>query len=221
MAEAEQEEFDKVHKVYDEIATHFSQTRYKPWPIVKEYLTSLAPGSVGIDVGCGNGKYVDVNPDVFIVATDRSAKLVKLAEKEKDVKRTRYADVGIADGIESAYARERFDFAISIAVVHHFSTPERRIGAVRSILSALSNTGTALVYVWALEQERSKRGWKEGDDQDVLVPWVLAGSNMVYQRYYHLYKQGEIESDVESAGGIVIKGGYERDNWWVIIKRVI
>jgi tRNA (uracil-5-)-methyltransferase TRM9 len=77
-----------VHEVYQQIAQHFSATRYKvclsdcmqqhlklivsqPWPIVERFLQDLAPGSVGLDVGCGNGKNLMVNRDVFIVASDR------------------------------------------------------------------------------------------------------------------------------------------------------
>lgn len=38
--------------------------------------------------------------------------------------------------------------------------------------------GEALIFVWALEQKNSRRGWDEGHEQDVLVPWVLkANSN--------------------------------------------
>ena len=32
-----------------------------------------------------------------------------------------------------------------------------------------------MVYVWALEQEGSRRGWGEGGEQDVMVPWVMKG----------------------------------------------
>ena len=31
-------EEEHVHTVYDLIASHFSATRYKPWPIVDNYL---------------------------------------------------------------------------------------------------------------------------------------------------------------------------------------
>lgn len=31
-------ESENVHKVYNEIAEHFSNTRYKPWPVVDDYL---------------------------------------------------------------------------------------------------------------------------------------------------------------------------------------
>jgi tRNA (uracil-5-)-methyltransferase TRM9 len=37
-----------------------------------------------------------------------------------------------------------------------------------------------------------------------------------FLRYYHLYRKGELESDIEQAGGNVIESGYEKDNWWAI-----
>ncbi|KAK1988299.1 hypothetical protein LZ30DRAFT_565736, partial [Colletotrichum cereale] len=68
-----------VHTVYEAIAPHFSSTRYKPWPLVASFLLSLPPGSVGLDAGCGNGKYIGVNPALYIIASDRSANLISLA----------------------------------------------------------------------------------------------------------------------------------------------
>lgn len=84
-----------------------------------------------------------------------------------------------------------------------------------------------MIFVWALEQRTSRRGWDQGDDQDVLVPWVLksdpktdpAQTPQTYQRYYHLYREGEIQNDAIAAGGHVVNSGYDRDNWWVIIER--
>jgi tRNA (uracil-5-)-methyltransferase TRM9 len=43
--------------------------------VVDEFLQGLPAGSVGLDVGCGNGKYLTVNKDVFIVASDRYVNL--------------------------------------------------------------------------------------------------------------------------------------------------
>ncbi len=40
-----------VYDVYDKIATHFSHTRYKPWPKVQEYLENLNQYSLNADVG--------------------------------------------------------------------------------------------------------------------------------------------------------------------------
>ena len=61
-------EEEYVHRVYDAIAPHFSGTRHSPWPRVCNFLSSLVPGAVLADVGCGNGKYLGVNPEVVAVS---------------------------------------------------------------------------------------------------------------------------------------------------------
>lgn len=60
-------ELENVHKVYDEIANHFSETRHSPWPQVNEFIQQFDQGSVLVDVGCGNGKYLPSNPEIFEV----------------------------------------------------------------------------------------------------------------------------------------------------------
>jgi tRNA (uracil-5-)-methyltransferase TRM9 len=39
--------------------------------VVDEFLRNLPAGSAGLDIGCGNGKYLAVNKDIFIIASDR------------------------------------------------------------------------------------------------------------------------------------------------------
>ncbi|RHZ55664.1 tRNA (carboxymethyluridine(34)-5-O)-methyltransferase [Aspergillus thermomutatus] len=221
-------EAKNVHEVYQQIAEHFSSTRYKPWPIVERFLKGLAPGSIGLDVGCGNGKYLSVNKDVFIVASDRSENLARIAMKHQP-----HSTI-VADILNLPHPDSLFDFAISIAVVHHLSTPERRTQAIREIFRTLkpasdnSSGGRVLLYVWALEQKSSRRGWDKGDKQDVMVPWVLKskpakggpdGEPKTFHRYYHLYEATELERDIERAGGRVLDAGYEKDNWWAIATR--
>ncbi|KAJ6072504.1 hypothetical protein PENARI_c002G10698 [Penicillium arizonense] len=206
-----------VHEVYQQIAQHFSATRYKPWPIVEQFLQGLAPGSVGLDVGCGNGKNLMVNRDVFIVASDRSENLARIALQHQP-----HSTV-VADILDLPHRDASFDFAISIAVVHHLSTPARRIQAVAEILrtvkvgSKTHEGGKILIYAWALEQKNSRRGWDKGDEQDRMVPWVRKGDQpQTFHRYYHLYEEGELERDIDNAGGRVLEAGYEKDNWWAI-----
>jgi tRNA (uracil-5-)-methyltransferase TRM9 len=163
------QEQDYVHNIYNEIASHFSQTRYKPWPIVEKFLLDQDKYSIGIDVGCGNGKYLVVNKDIFIIGSDRSSGLIECAQQNSN----NDFNLAVADGMNLPHGDNTFDFAISIAVIHHFSTPERRVGAIAHILSKLKSGGKFLVYCWALEQENSRRGYKEGDEQDILIPWVL------------------------------------------------
>lgn len=219
-----------VHEVYEAIAPHFSATRHKPWPFVSSFLASQPPGSVGLDVGCGNGKNMGVNHDVVMLGCDRSAALVTLAkdswccsgrltrgqqhhqqnqqqpapsQDKQEVKDTGTgtatataahgpviagADVAVADGLVLPFREGSADFVICIAVIHHLSTKARRIDAIRQLLRCIRRRtdpvekhqeqeqeqgGQVLVYVWALEQSNSRRGWDEGGEQDLLVPWVM------------------------------------------------
>ncbi|KAH6656743.1 S-adenosyl-L-methionine-dependent methyltransferase [Truncatella angustata] len=224
---AESYEQEHVHSVYETIAPHFSATRYKPWPVIASFLESLAPGSVGVDVGCGNGKYLAVNPKVHIIGSDRSANLVRIA---RDHGGDRKCDVAVADGLSLPFPEGKADFAICVAVLHHMSTRQRRQDGVKALLDCVRpGSGKILVYVWALEQANSRRGWDEGAAQDQMVPWVFKSKtkpaeggdgDTTYLRYYHLYRKGELEEDVVAAGGKVIDSGYDKDNWWAISSRV-
>ena len=235
------QEDEFVHEVYNDIASHFSLTRYRPWPLVESFLVSRKSYSIGIDVGCGNGRYLGVNDKLFIIGTDRSDKLINCA---KELSGNQY-DVGVADGLHLPHQDNTFDFAISIAVIHHFATQERRILAIKHILSKVRVGGEALIYCWALEQESSRRGYKLGECQDKLIPWVLKGGNVkkhlhsqstyteklssreenkdldTKYRYYHLYKKGELVNNALQTGiCVLISEGYEKDNWWVIVRRI-
>lgn len=152
-----------VHRVYDSIASHFSSTRHSPWPRVCQFLNSLSAGSVLADVGCGNGKYLGVNPDVIAVGCDRSSALVQIC-----------ADRGfqafVSDALRVPLRAASCDACISIAVIHHFSTQDRRLAAVREMVRLLKPGGRALIYVWAFEQEYNKQRSKYLKNQNKEPP---------------------------------------------------
>ncbi|KAG0341606.1 tRNA methyltransferase, has a role in tRNA modification [Podila horticola] len=160
----EQKEQQYVHSVYQVIAPHFSATRYKPWPVVEEFLTTMPAGFIGADIGCGNGKYIGVNPKLFMVGSDRSSNLISICGE-------RGHEAMVADGLTLPYRSGFFDFAISIAVIHHFISPERRVAAIEEILRVVRLQGRVLIFVWALEQT-GKRDFDK-DVQDVFVPWAM------------------------------------------------
>lgn len=245
-----------VHGVYEAIASHFSATRHKPWPFVSSFLASRPPGSVGLDIGCGNGKNMAVNQDVVMLGCDRSAALVALARDSMCTTRYRKqqqqqqqqgdgklpdseagpappggiiagADAVTADSLFLPFREASADFVICIAVIHHLSTRERRVDAIRQLLRCVrrgerrgtpagvtpqphdvhdaagaaigaadvqgssSSSGQVLVYVWALEQSSSRRGWAEGGEQDLLVPWVMKAPQQKKARVKGQKKQGQ------------------------------
>ncbi|WVQ95287.1 hypothetical protein IAU59_002382 [Kwoniella sp. CBS 9459] len=148
-----------VHAVYEAIAPHFSQTRHKPWPLISSFLRSLPPNAIGIDSGAGNGKYLPVSREAGaeMIALDRSSGLLSIAKDENRGECVR-GDLGF-----SGWRKGVFDFAISVAAIHHLSTPERRLHSVQTLirplaLNKISPYSRFMIYVWAYEQgELSKR----------------------------------------------------------------
>ncbi|KAK4690081.1 hypothetical protein P7C73_g60, partial [Tremellales sp. Uapishka_1] len=224
------EEEANVHQVYEKIAPHFSLTRFKPWPLIESFLQSQPPNSLGLDSGAGNGKYlpVAIASGSRMIALDRSEGLLGVARTQGDVAggsecvRGDLCHLGWRDGV--------FDFAISIAAIHHLSTPDRRRLSVQALFAPLVHSAKPpysrfFIYVWAYEQSSSSRR-KMGATadqpspaeeqepntkiQDVLVPWVtgynpkkgevLESPPEVLHRYYHLFVEGELRALVEQAG---------------------
>ncbi|PVU85785.1 hypothetical protein BB560_006910 [Smittium megazygosporum] len=170
----ETKEEQYVHQIYDEISTHFSNTRYKPWPVVEDFINSLEVGSIGADVGCGNGKYMGLRKgEIYFSGSDYSGGLLEIAT-------SRGHDCMISDCLYLPYRSSLLDFAISIAVIHHLSSYERRRKAILELERIIKPGGKILVFVWALEQS-SKRNF-DPNLQDVLVPWVMKNNQKKSQK---------------------------------------
>uniref|UniRef100_A0A4W4FIU1 tRNA (carboxymethyluridine(34)-5-O)-methyltransferase n=1 Tax=Electrophorus electricus TaxID=8005 RepID=A0A4W4FIU1_ELEEL len=135
-----------VHHVYEEISTHFSSTRHSPWPRVREFLLSIPHAALLADIGCGNGKYLGINPQVISVGCDRSVNLASICTE-------RGYQAFVCDALSVPLRSTSFDACLSIAVIHHFSTQERRLAAIKELVRLLNVGGRALIYVWAMEQD--------------------------------------------------------------------
>uniref|UniRef100_A0A674NJL8 tRNA (carboxymethyluridine(34)-5-O)-methyltransferase n=1 Tax=Takifugu rubripes TaxID=31033 RepID=A0A674NJL8_TAKRU len=212
-ADAAHLEKEYVHRVYNSIAPHFSSTRHSPWPRVCHFLSSLPPGSMVADVGCGNGKYLSVNPEV-IVGCDRSSALIQICAE-------RGFQVFVSDALMLPLHSASFDACISIAVIHHFSTQERRLAAVRELVRLLKPGGQALIYVWAYEQEYNKQRSKYLKEQkNIQCVSKLRSSVTVFHRYYHLFQQGELEHLCGQITGVKVESSYhDQGNWCVLVEK--
>ncbi|KAF9608197.1 hypothetical protein IFM89_007819 [Coptis chinensis] len=158
-----------VHHVYDAIAPHFSSTRFAKWPKVSTFLNSLPEGSLVLDAGCGNGKYLGLNPDCFYVGCDISPSLINICAG-------RGHEVLVADAVILPYRTAFGDAAISIAVLHHLSTESRRRKAIQELIRVVRKGGLVLITVWAVEQEDSALVTKWTPLTHKLEEWVGPGS---------------------------------------------
>ncbi|XP_062564046.1 alkylated DNA repair protein alkB homolog 8 [Armigeres subalbatus] len=147
---AAQLELENVHRVYNEIAKHFSETRHSPWPRIASFLESLRPGSVLLDIGCGNGKYLGLNTNVIGLGCDRSDGLLKVCTE-------RGFNVVQCDCLALPFKSGCADACICIAVIHHLASLERRKQAIEEMCRVLRAGGRALIYVWAKNQEANAK----------------------------------------------------------------
>lgn len=212
------EEYEKkyVHKVYNQIASHFSVTRYRPWPQVESFLKSLSADSIMIDVGCGNGKNLGISPGTNI-GCDICPELLEIAKE-------RGHNVIECDALNLSFDNEIADVVISIAVIHHFVNPERRIKAIQEMLRILKPGGQMLIYVWAKGEENNNDffvGWSNNKKiNQKNVNDTNDEDEEKLNRYYHFFEERELEELCLQAGECMIEKSYfDKENWAVVVRK--
>ena len=202
------------------------------------------------------------------IGCDFSSELVRIAALEQ------HLDAQVADVMALPYRSGQFDAALSIAVLHHVSTPERRQLLVTETLRVLRPGGRALFYAWAAEQAEGGRSGHEFEAPDVFVAFHsrLTGPKqpkragpkasalgmpsptatdvggaassadqqsdavaaleamggifdeskraVVFQRYCHVYREGELRALILEAGGATILDEYyDTGNWCAVVQK--
>ena len=61
-----------------------------------------------------------------------------------------------ADNLHIPYRDGCFDAVVSVGVIHHFCSHERRVSAVSELSRILAPGGKVMLYVWAYEQKQRK-----------------------------------------------------------------
>lgn len=194
---------------YDEIAESFHKTRHALWPGVVKFLTSIPKGSHILDVGCGNGKYLDVRAhDCVIHACDKSINLVHVARKNHA-----HAHIIEADGLRLPFKDGSYDAVISVAVVHHLS-PQDRVKFMNELKRVLKPGGMLLVTVWAVSAVQQQ--WIPLENKhDYLVPWQSK-----LNRYYHVFSEEEARDlAADAMDSKHVQVNFERDNWYVVVSQ--
>ena len=126
-------ELENVHKVYDEIANHFSETRHSPWPNVEKFVCSFELGQIIVDIGCGNGKYLLLNPSTFKVIFTKFVFIFYLilfilqigcdrSQGLLNVCRDRNLNAFKCDCLNVPVKSNSVDGCMSIAVIHHLAS---------------------------------------------------------------------------------------------------
>ena len=200
---------------YDHIALHFNETRKAIWTSVGKFLDMIPKYSLVADIGCGNGKYTRYRQDIFVIANDICVPLLHTIENKEN---SSYGCC-VANGLHLPYKANSFQYAISIAVLHHISDYESRLKFITNIINILEPGGKLLFTVWALEQT-IKPKWIHKGNGDYLIPWLDKYTKQTFYRFYHLFSYDEINKFANALENVIICNiVFEKDNWCVEIQR--
>lgn len=180
-----------VRDVYDAIAEHWDSTRYSPWKPTVDFLETLPEGSYVGDIGCGNGRNMIINRKLKMKGCDISSRLVEIC-KNKGL------DVVVGDAKNTPFNDEEFDHVISVAVLHHFSTEESRLQAMKELYRIVKPNGLIFLYAWAFEQDETSRREFDTKTQDVMVPWNLQ-KKFIEMREINLKSDEEVSQRIHNA----------------------
>jgi len=211
-------EQEKVHNIYNIISKHFSTTRKIIWPKVEDFINSFHSKSLILDIGCGNGKNMGSREDCIYIGLDACENLMKQAKSKSN------CSYIVGNCINLPFESNSFNYAMSIAVIHHLSTKSRRLQAIQEINRILKKGGEALIYVWAYEQPR----FENEKSQDVNVKWMLQKkysekkeNDEIFYRYYHLFKKNELETLLSKINTLeIIESGNQYNNWYCVVKKI-
>jgi len=210
-----------VQATYNSISRQFDGTRFCMWPEVVRFLDSLPSGSLIADIGCGNGKYLDYRArDCAIVACDTSAELLKIARE----RRAGCLSFSLGNMLALPYRTGLFDAVINVAVLHHISTRERRVAAVKELIRIVRTGGKVCISAWADEQVK-KTKWQlcntNNSNTDYMIPFDKRNGEVI-MRYYHLFTEDDFKDVLNkcSLKAKVESFVFDKDNWIAILRKI-
>jgi len=195
-----------VNGIYDIIANDFSRTRYSVWNSVENFIKSFPKETLFLEIGCGNGKNMLLRADYF-TGCDLCGKFIKICKEKK-------LNVLQSCATHLPFKDNMFDATLSVAVIHHLITYERRVKAISEQIRVTNVGGKLFIEVWGFENNNRV----VNNNQDSIVPWKYNGN--IYNRYYHFFKREELINITNHFKNVKIEKIYkEKFNWIVILKK--
>lgn len=209
----------KNKESYQKIAKDFSLTRNYVWEELKIFSDLISDGDDVLDLGCGNGRLLDIffGKKIKYTGIDSSEELIKEAERRFELfsGAPKDREFLVADALNLPFYDGSFDKIFSIAVLHHIPSLELRLKFFLESFRVLKKGGIIVFVVWNLKRtdffrKRAKffvlrvLGLSKLDFGDIFIPWGNSGE----KRYFHVFSKRELGILAEKAGFVVKECGY-------------
>ncbi len=184
---------------YDKYALEFSDTRQCFWEELKFLKEYVDVEYKVLDIGCGNGRLLDLfeNIDINYTGVDSSKELIAIAQKLKGFKGTFIQ----ADALSLPLEDNSFDAVFSIAVLHHIPSKENRMKFISEAHRVLKPGGIFVFTVWNTLQWKFAKthlihffkkifGFSKLDFGDIIISF----GNEKRQRYIHSFTKHGIRN---------------------------
>ena len=193
----------ELRAVYDEIASHFSETRAYAWPEIETFLDATeveGTDTVGLDIGCGNGRHTEVLSAVVDSAVGLDVSRGLLCEARKKMGENGWSGALIqGDATALPLESETVDVALYIATLHHLPDRETRLESLRELNRVLTADGRALVSAWSTAHDRFDADPDREQGFETTVDWTLPDGETL-ARFYYIYALDEFERDIRESG---------------------
>ncbi|MEA2092915.1 MAG: class I SAM-dependent methyltransferase [Patescibacteria group bacterium] len=188
---------------YNLMAESFSATRDRMWPELKFMFNYSKKNEKILDLGCGNGRFSKYLQETDYTGVDFSEKMIEEAKKRFPDKKFIVANV-----LNLPFEDNYFDKIYSVAMIHQIPSHKYRLEALLEIKRVLKPNGQLLATVWNPKKKAVRtpppHSFEREDGKDVFLK---------RERYYYLFKRGELSALAKEAGFKVKEEGLaEQDN---------
>lgn len=186
---------EKVKLDYDAIAAEFSRTRKAQWDEFEAFKSYLKPGMMLADIGCGNGRLIEILPEnTKYIGIDTSKNIINEARK---LHPTYTFEEGSLLNIP--LPSNSTDATFCIATLPHIPSKALRERAINELVRITKPGGKIIISVWNLWQMKflknilcalvEKIFFGKYDWNDLFIDW-----DNKLKRYYHAFTKSELRN---------------------------
>lgn len=205
---------------YNNFASEFNETRKNPWPEFLEFNKYLKKGQRILDLGCGNGRLIDLlkNYEIEYLGCDICEPLLNYAKKQ-DLGKIKQAHFVFGDMMRLNFNKSSFDVIFLIASFHHLRNVKQRARLLKKMEYWLKPKGIIVMTNWnLLEKKQFKKYFKYLFDfrhrktfRDFIIPFKNNKGKAIGRRFYHAFTLKELDKLFQNARLESIKSELSKD----------